>query len=205
MTFSDQGQIANQEPEFYSCSVQDSTTLCLKIYHKSDLSVTLDPGPIDVEIQQLMVLPNVVYDCASNSCEKALNGECHWIPYSAITGEKCIDCPPICRGKQQTLLFPLFVIGMALLILSSPVMWIPTIALTNNQSPPSFQVNCIILSPIAIYIYMYICERIYMQLTYSQAIILAGINSVNVFGQGIGPIIGKNELVYYYIIILLLQ
>ncbi len=128
--------VSNQFLEIYSCFLEDHN-LCLNIYSNSDPSNIL---PLDVEIQRLMVLPNDVYERASNSCEKALNGQCHWIPFSAITGEKCIDCPQICRGKQQTLLFPLFVIGMALLLFSNPLMWVPTIALANNQTPKSLQV-----------------------------------------------------------------
>ncbi len=65
--------------------------------------------------------------------------KCHWIPLSS--GEECVDCPPICRGKQRTLLLPLYLIGMVLLIGSYPLVWVNLVAIANNQSPESVQVS----------------------------------------------------------------
>ena len=71
-----------------------------------------------------------------------VHGECNWIPLSS--GEECVDCPPICRGKQRTLLLPLYLIGMVLLIGSYPLVWVNLVAIANNQSPESVQVSVII-------------------------------------------------------------
>ena len=87
------------------------------------------------DIQSLLVLSDDIYAIASNSCMNALNGQCHWIPFSAITHKKCVDCPPICRGKHQTLSLAQFVLGLAILIFTSPFEWIPLIAMISNQVP----------------------------------------------------------------------
>ena len=125
------------KPTAYSCSIQHNT-LCINIYHQSKRNLLLQSN---ANVQRLMVLPAAVYDKASNSCMNSIDGQCHWIPFSTITHKKCIDCPPICRGKQQTLLFPLFILGMALQVMSNPLIWVPTIALATNQTPKSMQVN----------------------------------------------------------------
>ncbi len=132
------GSIEN--PLTLSCTLQQQL-LCVNIHNSNQYESTTVAHMPEKEIQSLPVLSDEVNDVASNSCMNALDGQCHWIPFSTITHKKCVDCPPICRGKHRTLLFTPFVLGMAILVLSNPFMWVPTIALATNQTPKSIQVS----------------------------------------------------------------
>ena len=88
---------------------------------------------VSATIQTLVVLPDDIYTKASNSCMTALDGQCHWIPFSTVTRKKCKDCPPICRGKHQTLSLAQIVIGLSILILTNLFKWIPLLAMISNQ------------------------------------------------------------------------
>lgn len=78
----------------------------------------------------------------ANKCANASlpHHNCHWIPFSLIANKDCEDCPPICRSTEQTLSFPQFVVGMALLIGSNPLVWFPMVAIISNQTPLPMQV-----------------------------------------------------------------
>ena len=131
-------------PQLFSCSLNSLVNFCVTIYQDHTSSTEeMEDLLADAEIQRLMVLSDDVYTIASNACMNASSGQCHWIPFSTLTGKKCLDCPPICRGKQQTLLFPLFLIGIAILTMCFPLVWVPTLAMANNQSPKSIQVSLI--------------------------------------------------------------
>ncbi len=108
-------------------------------FHSKTQDITLEKS--DAVLQSLLVLPDDVYASASNSCMNVLDGQCQWIPFSTITNSKCIDCPPICRGKHRSLLFAPFLLGMTLLVMSNPFTWVPTIALATDQTPNGLQVN----------------------------------------------------------------
>ncbi len=90
---------------------------------------------LDSKHSSLMVLPANVYASASNSCMNALDGQCHWIPFSTITHKKCEDCPPICRGKHQPLSLAQFVIGLSILIHTSSFELVPILAMISDQFP----------------------------------------------------------------------
>jgi len=110
--------------------------------HDHNLNTSsLSKREVYAHIQKLKLLSEAMFTIASNTCITALDGQCRWMPISVFTGEICRDCPPICRGQDRTLLFPLFAIGMALLAIAKPITWAPTIALAVNQAPRSFQVN----------------------------------------------------------------
>ncbi len=137
--FPKSGSIEN--PLTLSCTLKQQL-LCVNIHNSNQYESTKGSAHMsEMEIQSLLVLSDKVRNVASNSCINALDGQCHWIPFSTITHKKCVDCPPICRGKHRTLLFTPFVLGMAILVLSNPFMWVPTIALATNQTPKSIQVS----------------------------------------------------------------
>ncbi len=117
-----------------ACSLSTYNNLSKPIVCVSLVQDHVSNSPI-ASIQSLTVLPDNVHASASNSCMNALDGQCHWIPFSTITHEKCEDCPPICRGKHQTLSLPQFVIGIFLLIFTSPFEWVPLLAMVSNQIP----------------------------------------------------------------------
>ncbi len=130
-----------EKPLTLFCTLQQQV-LCVNIHNSNQYdSTTVSAHMSEVAIQSLPLLSDDVYDVASNSCMNALDGQCHWIPFSTITHKKCVDCPPICRGKHRTLLLPPFIIGIAILLLCTPFTWVPTIALANNQTPKSIQVS----------------------------------------------------------------
>ncbi len=134
-----------QGPITLSCTFQQHQ-FCMNIqqsnvHNSRTQNITILIQKSEATLQSLLVLPDDdVYTKVSNSCVNALNGQCHWIPFSTITNNKCIDCPPICKGKHQTLLFTPFLLGMVLLVMSNPFMWVPTIALASNQTPKKMQV-----------------------------------------------------------------
>ena len=147
----EQQQSVNNKPLLLSCSPNFLTfkqKICVNFYDhqegkgkKSDSLLQKLTSKANAKIQSLMVLPDKDYDVASNKCINAYNGQCHWIPSSLITREKCIDCPPICRSKQQTLSFVQFIIGLAILIATNPFVWVPTVAMAINQTPNNSQVS----------------------------------------------------------------
>ncbi len=116
--------------------------ICVTSIHNSQLS---DENHIEsvADIQRLLVLPTDVYFVVSNACINAnvSVGACQWIPFAS--GEKCEDCPPICRAKQRTLLLPLYLIGMILVLGTYQIVWVSIVAMATNQSSESIQVSSI--------------------------------------------------------------
>ncbi len=102
--------------------------ICIKFVQNHETST-------NVAVQSFTVLPDDIYTKASNSCMNALDGQCHWIPFSTITRKKCKDCPPICRGKHQTLSLAQVVIGSSILIFISSFESISLLAMVSNQFP----------------------------------------------------------------------
>ena len=138
----------NNEPMLLSCSLTSEQKFCVNFYnYQEDKEKEFDgilqnlTAKASASIQNLMVLPDNVYDVASTTCMNAINGQCHWIPFSTLTREKCMDCPPICRSKQQTLSFAQFIMGLAILIATNPFVWVPTVAMATNQTPKNLQVS----------------------------------------------------------------
>ena len=142
-----ENESSEQVLDVFSCSLAPPLqNICLSISHHqstdSEEVENLNGNRFVAGVQSLLVLPQDVYSTASNACINAnvsISGECHWIPLSS--GEECVDCPPICRGKQRTLLLPLYLIGMVLLIGSYPLVWVNLVAIANNQTPESVQVS----------------------------------------------------------------
>ncbi|XP_064401407.1 uncharacterized protein LOC135347367 [Halichondria panicea] len=140
-----ENESSEQVLDVFSCSLAPPLqNICLSISHHqstdSEEVENLNGNRFVAGVQSLLVLPQDVYSTASNACINAnvsISGECHWIPLSS--GEECVDCPPICRGKQRTLLLPLYLIGMVLLIGSYPLVWVNLVAIANNQTPESVQ------------------------------------------------------------------
>ncbi len=124
----------------YYCSLQ-YPSLCVNMIYNQTVARSNKELSKTSHIQNFQVLQIDEYYTASNACINAnvSVGECQWIPFAS--GEKCEDCPPICRAKQRTLLLPLYLIGMILLIGSYPLVWVTLVAIANNQSPESVQVK----------------------------------------------------------------
>lgn len=153
---------------------------CLKLIHNDP---PLNHATMSVDIQSQMVLMENNYAAASNSCMNALDGQCHWIPFSTITNKKCIDCPPICRGKHQTLTLPQVVLGLAVLIIAEPFEWVSLLAIVTNQLSGSKRLQVSLtenLDQLYIIIYDYI----------SQAIVIGALNAVTYVSLCIGPLLG---------------
>ncbi len=131
--------VLDTKNETFSCFQANDTgnkqTFCVNLLQDKNNKMTSAVALASADIQSLLVLPNDIYAKASNSCMNALDGQCHWIPFSTITHKKCVDCPPICRGKHQTLSLAQLVLGLAILIFTSPFEWVPLIAMTSNQVP----------------------------------------------------------------------
>lgn len=95
------------------------------------------------KISSINILPQDEYLIVRNKCVQAnITGhQCHWIPSSTITKKECEDCQPICRSVHQTLTFPQFIAGMALLVFANSLQFAPIVALITNQSPKQLLVQ----------------------------------------------------------------
>ena len=119
-----------------------SSILCAYILAPNTTSATVSTDLPEAEINSIAILPEGVYWVARNNCIQAnvTGHQCQWVPYSDITKQECVDCQPICRSVHQTLTFAQFMIGNALVLLSSAFQFAPIVSLLMNQSPPQIQV-----------------------------------------------------------------
>ena len=119
--------------------------LCLGVYtgNVSLLSTKDEQSSTYAHIESLQVLPDDLYWTARNICMSAnvTGRQCHWVPNSLLTKKDGEDCQPICRSLHQILTFPQFIIGLALLLLSTTLTFPSIAALMFNQVRGELQVS----------------------------------------------------------------
>ena len=129
----------NYEP--YSCSQAPGSVVKVCVILPRTLLMQ-EPNLTNADIQSVQVLTDTQFQTASNTCISAdiQNHKCRWIPFMLFTGKKCRDCPPICRGTHQTLTFPQYLIGIALLLIGYSHEWVAVLAISSNLTPKAYQV-----------------------------------------------------------------
>ncbi len=143
------------ENSFHNDSFKElNSMLDTNSYLRSKQRSTLESNLYLAEPSNTLVLYDDDYSIVANKCMSISlpHHTCHWIPFSLIAHKDCEDCPPICRSIEQTLSFPQFMIGMALLVATNPLVWFPMIAFISNQAPLEMQVRNI---------RMHVCVDIY--------------------------------------------
>lgn len=96
----------------------------------------------DVYVESLQVIEDCVYELAVNKCETRDNEYgCRWIPDSAVTGEYCDECQPICRSVYHTLNFAQFCLGAILMKLSLPTSRVSAVNIITDVVEQDFQVR----------------------------------------------------------------
>ena len=136
--------VSVSQPLRLSCSSDGVQTLCINI-------ITQGMHHFEKEVEHHQTTHRVTmysqYSIVSNSCINAHvpGRECQWIPYSIITNSVCNDCPPICRGKGQTLNIVQFSAGIFALLVAKPNFWIPLMSIATDHSPKRIRVCVLIL------------------------------------------------------------
>ena len=128
----------------YSCAkFRSPLELCVHISTVSDTTQcsTLEDYVANVHVQMVQVLENRLVTVAENECEDQFDHSCHWNPHSTITHKYCRDCPPICRHKNNYLMFSQFTIGALLLVMCAQLVHIPIISMLSDIVDKDLQVS----------------------------------------------------------------
>lgn len=78
-------------------------------------------------------------------CE-ALSSDCFWNPHSRITHEDCNTCLPVCLSRTKSLCFYQFSLGVLLVSIASPLLFVFSSAISSDIMPVKSQVKCITIN-----------------------------------------------------------
>ena len=82
-------------------------------------------------------------DMTVEKCEALSNSDhqCFWNPLSRVTGRVCVECPQSCLSQQASLNFYQFTVGVFLVSLAAPLLYIIQSAITTDITPVKSQVS----------------------------------------------------------------
>ena len=123
-----------------TCSITNTTTGAL-LEDFNDFSTNGEGS--GSQVAQLGLIQATLY--ANESCEGNSPQDCFWNPVSRITGEECNTCLPACLSRSKSLCFYQFSVGVLMLAIATPLIFVFVSIIASDIMPVGSQVKCFYL------------------------------------------------------------